>query len=258
MSRYRYNITGIVQGVGFRPFVYRLASEEGLSGWVRNVPAGVELEVQGPLNALERFGLRLTGELPPLAEIVQLTQTVQSEQPDEVAFTILASSDGRREVQIAPDTALCPDCRRELFDPDDRRFQHPFITCTNCGPRYTIVTGIPYDRPLTTMAGFPLCHACQAEYDNPADRRFHAQPIACPECGPRLALIPDDPQPLQRAAALLQQLDCGRLRWGVAAHLSAQNNRRELACAALSAVLGCGPDEVGVADQEDGFDWRIV
>ena len=194
-----------MQGVGFRPFVYRLATELNLSGWVRNTPAGVELEVQGGDVTLERFSQRLTVELPPLAEIARLDQTPLPERSGEVGFAILASSDGRREVQIAPDTALCSDCLRELFDPADRRFGHPFITCTNCGPRYTIVTGIPYDRPLTTMVGFPLCPACEAEYQNPCNRRFHAQPIACPDCGPRLSLVPADPQPLRQAVALLQQ-----------------------------------------------------
>lgn len=194
-----------MQGVGFRPFVFRLATELGLSGWVRNTPAGVELELQGTPAALEAFGRRLPEELPPLAVISGFDQRDLVEQPEEGGFAILSSSNGKREVQIAPDTALCPDCRRELFDPADRRFRHPFITCTNCGPRFTIVTGTPYDRPLTTMADFPLCPSCQAEYGNPADRRFHAQPIACPDCGPQLSLIPEHPHPLARAAAVLQQ-----------------------------------------------------
>lgn len=176
-----------------------------LSGWVRNTPSGVELELQGAETALERFFLRLHRELPPLAEIARLNQTSLPELPDEPGFAILASSDGKREVQIAPDTALCSDCLRELFDPADRRFGHPFITCTNCGPRFTIVTGIPYDRPLTTLAGFPLCPACAADYRDPLNRRFHAQPLACNDCGPRLALIPQDADPLRRASALLQQ-----------------------------------------------------
>ncbi|MGE3258747.1 MAG: carbamoyltransferase HypF, partial [Geobacter sp.] len=205
IARQAYQISGSVQGVGFRPFVYRLATELNLSGWVRNTPAGVELELQGDPAALELFGRRLPDEVPPLAVINGLEQRDLAEQHEESGFSILPSGDGRREVQIAPDTALCPDCRRELFDPADRRFRHPFISCTNCGPRFTIVTATPYDRPLTTMAVFPLCPACQSEYDNPADRRFHAQPIACPICGPRLSLIPDDPQPVSRAAGLLQQ-----------------------------------------------------
>ena len=204
IARRAFQIGGIVQGVGFRPFVFRLATESGLAGWVRNTPAGVALEVQGPVALLDDFSRRLQVELPPLAAVTRCTHNEVPEQGGEAGFVILPSSDGRREAQIAPDTALCPDCRQELFDPDDRRFQHPFITCTNCGPRFTIVTGTPYDRPLTTMAAFPLCPSCQAEYDNPADRRFHAQPIACPDCGPRLSLIPAHPTPLAQAATLLR------------------------------------------------------
>jgi len=198
-------ITGIVQGVGFRPFVYRLATELELTGWVRNSPAGVELELQGDSKTLDSFNLRLQQELPPLAVLASREITVIATVEGEVGFVILPSTDGRREPQIAPDTALCRDCLRELLDPADRRFRHPFITCTNCGPRWTIVTGIPYDRPLTTMAGFPLCPACQAEYRNPLDRRFHAQPIACPDCGPRLSLIPPYDDPLKQAVALLRR-----------------------------------------------------
>lgn len=205
MSRRHFSISGIVQGVGFRPFVFRLASELGLSGWVRNSPAGVEIEVQGEAGRVERFGQRLLTELPPLAVVDRWEQWELPVAAGESGFTILPSSGGAPEVRIAPDTALCADCRRELFDPADRRFRHPFITCTNCGPRWTIVTGIPYDRPLTTMAAFPLCPDCEAEYRNPLDRRFHAQPIACPRCGPRLSLIPPHPSALEQARSLLAQ-----------------------------------------------------
>lgn len=199
------HIAGIVQGVGFRPFVFRLAAESGLTGWVRNSPAGVELELQGRAEQLAGFRQRLQAELPPLAVISSLESRDLPVVPDETGFAILASSDGRREARIAPDSALCADCLRELSDPADRRYRHPFITCTNCGPRWTIVTSIPYDRPLTTMAPFPLCPACGAEYGNPRDRRFHAQPIACPDCGPRLSLVPGHADPLGQAIALLQQ-----------------------------------------------------
>ena len=206
MIRRHFTIAGIVQGVGFRPFVYRLATELELTGWVRNTPAGVEVELQGAgVDRLPTFSNVMQTELPPLAVISSLTARDLPALKEEADFAILPSSGGRREAQIAPDSALCPDCRRELLDPDDRRFHHPFITCTNCGPRWTIVTGIPYDRPLTTMAGFPLCPACGVEYRNPLDRRFHAQPIACPECGPRLALIPHHLDPLGQAITLLQQ-----------------------------------------------------
>ena len=189
MTRQQFTITGIVQGVGFRPFVFRLATELDLSGWVRNTPAGVELELQGRAEQLASFRHRLQAELPPLAAISSLETCDLPASDTETGFVILPSSDGSVEAQIAPDSALCADCLRELTDPADRRYHHPFITCTNCGPRWTIVTGIPYDRPLTTMAAFPLCPACEAEYCNPLDRRFHAQPIACPECGPQLKLI---------------------------------------------------------------------
>jgi len=205
MIRQQFIITGIVQGVGFRPFVFRLATELGLTGWVRNTPAGVELELQGRGEPLSTFSCRLQAELPPLAAISSLDSSDIPIIDEETGFVILVSSDGRREPQIAPDSALCADCLKELFDPADRRYHHSFITCTNCGPRWTIVTGIPYDRPLTTMAGFPLCPECEEEYRSPLNRRFHAQPIACPDCGPRLSLIPPHADPLGQAIALLQQ-----------------------------------------------------
>jgi hydrogenase maturation protein HypF len=205
--RRRYLINGIVQGVGFRPFVFRLATELDLSGWVRNTPAGVELELQGRAEQLASFRHRLQAELPPLAAISSLETCDLPASDTETGFVILPSSDGRVEAQIAPDSALCADCLRELTDPADRRYHHPFITCTNCGPRWTIVTGIPYDRPLTTMAAFPLCPACEAEYCNPLDRRFHAQPIACPECGPQLKLIAFSP--LRASLRWGEELVCG-------------------------------------------------
>jgi len=195
MSRQQFTITGIVQGVGFRPFVFRLATELNLSGWVRNTPAGVELELQGRAEQLASFRHRLQAELPPLAAISSLETCDLPASDNETGFVILPSSDGRVEAQIAPDSATCADCLRELADPAGRRYRHPFITCTNCGPRWTIVTGIPYDRPLTTMAAFPLCPACETEYRNPLDRRFHAQPIACRDCGPQLTLSRYSPLP---------------------------------------------------------------
>lgn len=198
--------------MGFRPFVFRLARELGLSGWVRNCSFGVALELQGEEALLVRFEQRLHDELPPLASIATLTRQELQLQTAESAFEIRPSSDGPCDIRIAPDSALCSDCLRELFDPSDRRYRYPFITCTNCGPRYTIVTGVPYDRPLTTMAAFPLCPSCEAEYRNPADRRFHAQPVACPDCGPRLSLydgegaLPEQGDAaLCRAAAALRQ-----------------------------------------------------
>ncbi|MFH1027421.1 MAG: carbamoyltransferase HypF, partial [Pseudomonadota bacterium] len=192
IARQRLTINGIVQGVGFRPFVYRLAHDLGLTGWVRNTPAGVEIEVQGPTEALAAFTQSLSNEAPPLAAIRTITVAEELAATDEHDFTILPSADGESDIQIAPDSALCADCLQELFDPTDRRYRYPFITCTNCGPRYSIITGIPYDRPKTTMAAFPMCPDCLEEYHDPDNRRFHAQPIACPACGPQVRLLAAD------------------------------------------------------------------
>jgi hydrogenase maturation protein HypF len=192
MERRSIRIEGIVQGVGFRPFVYQLARRRGLSGWVRNDSRGVAIEVQGPAETLESFLHGLREEHPPLAAISRF-ETADLPIVDEADFLILASEATlEKTAQIAPDTHVCADCLRELFDPADRRYLYPFINCTNCGPRYTIVTAIPYDRPNTTMAAFPLCPACREEYRDPSSRRFHAQPNACPVCGPRLALVDRD------------------------------------------------------------------
>jgi hydrogenase maturation protein HypF len=195
LTRRNYKINGIVQGVGFRPFIYRLAHQLELSGWVLNSPSGVELEVQGSADALAAFGRALSDELPPLAVISSIT-VVEVSLEQGKGFVILPSVDGTADIRIAPDSAICPDCLRELFDPTDRRYRYPFITCTNCGPRYSIITGVPYDRPKTTMAGFPLCPDCLAEYQNPLDRRFHAQPIACHACGPQLRLCAASGEPI--------------------------------------------------------------
>jgi hydrogenase maturation protein HypF len=189
LTRTQYQIAGIVQGVGFRPFVYRIAHDLDLTGWVRNTPSGVEIEVQGAIDRLNDFEDALQNKLPPLAVVTSRTSSDIVAIDGESSFTILASGTGRADIQIAPDTAICSDCLREMNDPADRRYRYPFITCTNCGPRYSIITGTPYDRPKTTMAGFPLCPDCRSEYENPLDRRFHAQPIACHVCGPQVRLI---------------------------------------------------------------------
>jgi hydrogenase maturation protein HypF len=174
----------VVQGVGFRPFVFGLAEELGLSGFVLNDSQGVVVEVEG--EAVERFLVRLRAETPPLASIESLSFEPVPEL-GEAGFVIRESPrNGRPDAPISADVTTCEACLRELFDPLDRRYRYPFINCTDCGPRFTIVTGVPYDRPFTTMAGFVMCAACQAEYDDPHDRRFHAQPNACPDCGPRL------------------------------------------------------------------------
>ncbi|GAA0615080.1 carbamoyltransferase HypF [Sporichthya brevicatena] len=181
-------VRGVVQGVGFRPFVARLAAELGVVGFCGNDVTSVFVEAEGPESVLDRFVERLHRDAPPAAVVVAVeTWTVPTR--GEAAFTIVPSrhSEGRRTL-VPPDTAVCADCLRELFDPADRRYRHPFISCTNCGPRFTIITDLPYDRPVTTMTGFPLCPRCRAEYDDPADRRFHAQPVACHDCGPRIRL----------------------------------------------------------------------
>jgi len=184
----RIHITGIVQGVGFRPFVYGLARRYGLTGWVCNTSSGVDIEADGPAGALADFAAALRDELPPLARIDRFDAAPRPAN-GYTAFDIRASQAEPGAFQpIPPDVAVCADCLRELFDPADRRYRYPFINCTNCGPRFTIIRDIPYDRPLTTMAGFPLCPDCAAEYADPLDRRFHAQPVACPVCGPRLWL----------------------------------------------------------------------
>ncbi len=200
VQRRRLEVRGRVQGVGFRPFVYRLACELRLFGFVGNDARGAFIEIQGLSNQLDTFQQRLRDELPPIAAISDL-QVENMTIRDEKAFRIAASARGRtQEAEITPDVATCRDCLKELFDPQDRRYHYPFINCTNCGPRYSIIQAVPYDRPNTTMHKFTMCPACQNEYDHPADRRFHAQPNACPVCGPCVWLtdqkgrkLPGDP-----------------------------------------------------------------
>jgi hydrogenase maturation protein HypF len=185
-------VRGVIQGVGFRPFVYRLALEEELAGFVGNDTDGVTVAVEGPEERLEAFLARLRSEAPPLARIDSITVR-ETAATGEMGFRIAASEVlGRVSTGIPADAATCPDCLRELFDPQDRRFLYPFLNCTNCGPRFTITRRIPYDRPQTSMAKFPMCPECQREYDNPLNRRFHAQPNACWDCGPRVWLVGAD------------------------------------------------------------------
>ena len=185
-------VEGVVQGVGFRPFVYSLATRLGLAGWVGNDVDGVFAEVEGPAGQIRDFLAALERDAPPLARVERVsTRPIAPDGRD--GFAIVASDTaGARRALVSADSATCADCLRELADPADRRFGYPFINCTNCGPRFTIVRDVPYDRPLTTMAGFAMCAACAAEYHDPADRRFHAQPVCCPACGPRLRLLASD------------------------------------------------------------------
>ncbi|MFE9066908.1 carbamoyltransferase HypF [Streptomyces violaceusniger] len=180
-------VGGVVQGVGFRPFVHALATELGLSGRVANGPAGARIEIEGGPDAVAAFCHRLTADAPPLADIVSVAT---SEMPSTggTGFAIVPSTTGHGRTLVPPDAATCDACLTELADPADRRHRHPFIACTDCGPRFTITTVMPYDRAMTTMAAFPMCPDCAAEYTDPSDRRFHAQPIACWACGPRLRL----------------------------------------------------------------------
>ena len=264
-------VSGIVQGVGFRPYVYRLASELHLAGSIANTSAGVTIEVQGSPEAVDGFLHRLPAELPPLARMTGLAVRDLPSNHDR-EFTILASRAGEdARALISPDVAICADCLREMFDPGDRRYRYPFINCTNCGPRFTIVRDIPYDRARTSMAAFAMCPACQREYDDPANRRFHAQPNACWDCGPRPELWDSDghrvecSDPISKAAGLLRA-GCIVAVKGLggfhlaadASHASAVETLRErkrrvgkpfaIMAPDLGAVEGiCSPDDVSRA-----------
>ncbi len=188
----RIHITGVVQGVGFRPFVYGLASRFALNGWVRNTSAGVDIEVDGDADVLDAFAHALRDDAPPLSRIDELTVTSVPANGFR-SFDIVHSEAVEGAFQpISPDYTICPDCLRELFDPGNHRYRYPFINCTNCGPRFTIIKDIPYDRLKTTMSPFPMCGVCASEYQDPLDRRFHAQPVACPDCGPTIWLEEKD------------------------------------------------------------------
>ncbi|MFW2383327.1 MAG: carbamoyltransferase HypF [Acidimicrobiales bacterium] len=268
----RFLITGVVQGVGFRPFVYRLATELGLTGEVGNSATDVFVTVAGPPRTIHEFTARLRSELPPLARIDELQQV---EEPDArsatrfSSFTIVESheSSGARTL-IPPDTAVCDQCVAELNDPSDRRFGHPFITCTNCGPRYTIILDLPYDRPATTMAEFPMCSACEAEYTDPTDRRYHAQPIACHDCGPVLSYTGPrgdtyEGDPIERAAdALLGgeviaikglggfHLACDAANTSAVATLRSRKHRPDKPLAVMVDGLHTARDFVHLSDRE--------
>jgi hydrogenase maturation protein HypF len=185
----RIGVRGVVQGVGFRPFIYRLARQHDLKGWVRNTSGNVEIEVEGDEPRINLFLKELESKAPPMSRIENVEVTFASPQGYR-DFTIKESLSREGHYQlVSPDIATCPECKAEIFSPGDRRFRYAFTNCTNCGPRFTIIEDIPYDRPKTTMRSFKMCPLCQREYDNPLDRRFHAQPNACPVCGPALELV---------------------------------------------------------------------
>src|SRR5512134_3576111 len=213
ITRRRLRVRGQVQGVGFRPFVFRLATELGLAGRVLNDGAGVEIEVQGDLERVDRFLHRLRSELPRLARIDSVASG-ELQMSDDHAFVIEASRGGIVTTGVTPDAAICPECVADIFDSSNRRWRYAFTNCTHCGPRYTITAGLPYDRPQTSMAKFKQCPACQREYESPRDRRFHAQPNACPLCGPKLALWDTTGRPIDcddPLAATVDRLQAGQI-----------------------------------------------
>ncbi len=272
--RVRARVEGTVQGVGFRPFVHRLAGELTLAGWVGNDERGVVLEVEGAPEAVEDFLHRLRAQAPPLAQVERvLTEGVPA--TGVPGFTIAPSrAGGAANAPVAPDAATCADCLAELLDPADRRYRYPFTNCTDCGPRFTIVLGVPYDRPRTTMAAFVMCAACQAEYDDPRDRRFHAQPNACPACGPRARLVGDaDGAPgeapgdaVAAAAALLRSggivavkglggyhLACLAGDEGAVARLRARKHREDKPFAVLVADVAAARSLVELSEVESAL-----
>jgi hydrogenase maturation protein HypF len=208
----RIAVRGVVQGVGFRPWVWRVARDSGVGGRVSNDASGVTIEAFGSAAALEAFLSRLRQDPPPAAEIREMTESEIAPETTSAFVIVESRAAGDLAVSIPPDLATCVDCEREIFDPCDRRHRYPFTNCTNCGPRFTITRGVPYDRPATTMAPFRMCAACQAEYDDPANRRFHAQPNACPACGPRLVAVGPGGEPLgwpDPLAAAARALEAG-------------------------------------------------
>jgi hydrogenase maturation protein HypF len=215
--RLALSVSGSVQGVGFRPFVYRLATELQLTGWVLNSAQGVFIEVEGKESALAQFRVRLERETPPQASIQRLSYETLP-PAGYTNFEIRQSKqDGPKTTLVLPDVATCPDCLAEIFDPEDRRYGYPFTNCTNCGPRYSIIEGLPYDRAQTSMRGFTMCPRCQTEYEDPTNRRFHAQPNACPTCGPQLAFWDSNGILLaEREVALRAAADALRSGWIIA------------------------------------------
>ena len=207
MKTIQVTVSGIVQGVGFRPFVYSLAKNNRLTGKVWNSSSGVEITLSGTSEDIDSFLVQLNNNPPPLARIDQV-EDKHLEPQQFIDFEIVESqSDQNSFVPISPDISICDDCRRELFDSNDRRFRYPFINCTNCGPRLTIIKDIPYDRSKTTMSEFTLCPDCASEYKDPSNRRFHAQPVACPTCGPKITFFSSGLQKSEGEKALQQTRD---------------------------------------------------
>ena len=225
----RISIKGIVQGVGFRPFVYRLAQEYAIRGWVINSAAGVFIEAEGDEVQVEEFCNRLVSDPPPLA-VIKSCQIEEMQPVGYRDFTIRESEDrDEKVVGVSPDIAICADCKREVRDPQDRRYGYPFTNCTNCGPRFTIIMDLPYDRVKTTMKPFPMCNQCREEYENPLHRRFHAQPNACPVCGPHTSLIGRDGQVVDSTPVkLLKEGYIIAVKGLGAFHLAADANQPEV------------------------------
>jgi hydrogenase maturation protein HypF len=266
-TRVSVRVTGTVQGVGFRPFVYSLAARLGLAGFVGNDSEGVFAEIEGGRAAVAEFLAAVARDAPPLARIDQVV-TTNMRPHGTPGFTIAPSAPGaRRTALVSADSAMCADCLAELLDPADRRHRYPFINCTNCGPRFTIVADVPYDRPNTTMAPFAMCGLCAAEYHDPADRRFHAQPVCCPACGPRLSLraaagspVAAGEDPIAAAALLLREGSVLAVK-GLGGYHLAVDARNEAAAAALRArkhredkpfaVMAAGLDEARQLGEAD-------
>jgi hydrogenase maturation protein HypF len=241
-ERRRFRVHGVVQGVGFRPFVYGLANRHRLGGFVLNDAEGVLIEAEGDVPALDRFAETLTDEAPLLAQINGVS-VERLQASGESSFRIEASGSGRPTTLVPPDVATCDDCLRELFDPEDRRYRYPFVNCTRCGPRFTIVRAVPYDRARTTMAAFEMCAACRQEYEDPADRRFHAEPTCCPVCGPRLSMALDEVVSLLREGAIVAakglggyHLACDAGSEPAVARLRARKEREDKPFAVLTAA----------------------
>jgi hydrogenase maturation protein HypF len=251
-ERRRFRVRGVVQGVGFRPFVYGLATRHGLAGSVLNDGRGVVIDAEGEAESLDAFAVTLADGAPELARVDGVD--VESLRPrGGSGFAIAASVDGGSSASIPPDVATCGECLRELFDPADRRYRYPFVNCTRCGPRFTIVRAVPYDRASTTMAGFPLCDECRREYEDPADRRFHAEPTCCPACGPRLSMPLEEAIEALRSGSILAvkgiggyHLACDAENEGAVARLRARKVREEKPF----AVLTSRPDELALIDAD--------